>query len=184
MADRPMPAFSHSSAPPTDPVAALIEAAGYGQASAAAFAAFDSAYFQQVRMVLKGEVPRQLLAELNLDLDLTEFHALTAIHRIEAGIGRAAPEPPTVGLLAEELAIDPSRASRLAAELIGKGYLRRAADQGDGRKSVLQPTRRAEEAFGAFRAARWRRMLAAFDGWTEAEIATFAKLFARFVGSL
>lgn len=177
-----MPAFTTNSPPLDDPVGEMIADAGYGSRAAEAFAEFDAAYFQHVRMVLRGEMPRQLLAELGLELDLTQFHALTAIRRIGAGIGRDRPQAPTVGLLAEELALDPSRASRLASELIAKGYLRRAADQEDGRKSILEPTAKAEDAFAAFRVARWRRMLGAFEGWSEDEVETFATLFSRFVG--
>lgn len=178
-----MPTFASPDSKRAEPMGALIAEAGFDESAAEAFAAFDAAYFQHVRMVIRGEMPRQVLAELGLELDLTEFHALTAIRRIGAGIGRAQPQAPTVGLLAEELAVDASRASRLASALIAKGHLRRAADQEDGRKSVLELTPLAEDALAAFRAARWRRMLAAFDGWSETDIATFAQLYSRFVES-
>ena len=166
-----------------DPAVRLIERTGWSDAARDDFTAFDAAFFTHVRQILRGEVPRRLLAELDLGLELTEFHALTAIHRIGLGLGRGRAEPATVGLLAEEMAIDPSRASRLATALIARGFLVRGAAQDDGRKSVLIPTAQAEAAFAAFREARWAHMLAHFEGWTEEEVATFTRLFERFVAA-
>ncbi|GGL69793.1 hypothetical protein GCM10011392_25380 [Wenxinia marina] len=161
----------------------MIAEAGHEGATADAFASFDAAFFQFIRMIRMGEVPRKIMARLGLDLDIAQFHMLVAIHRIAGGIGRERAEAATVGLVAEELAIDPSRASRIASDLIQRGYLRREAAQDDGRKSVLVLTHKADDAFAEFRAARWERMLAAFDGWSEEEIATFSRLFARFVAA-
>jgi DNA-binding MarR family transcriptional regulator len=47
-------------------------------------------------------------------------------------------EPQSVRSLADQLvSVSPTRASRLVQELVDAGYLRRGADQGDGRKSLI-----------------------------------------------
>jgi len=144
----------------------------------------DSAMFLWHRMAMKGEVPGRLIAELGLDLDLTQFYCLTAINRIRAGIGRPEPQPATIGLLAEEMNIDPSRASRLAADLIAQGYLRREAVQEDGRKSVLVLTDKAVTAFTAFRDRKWEKLVQVYAGWTDAELDLFSSLFTRYCAAL
>ena len=141
----------------------------------------DSAVFLWHRMAVKGELPARLMTEMGVGLEPSQFFALTAVVRIECGIGRARPEAATVGLLAEELAIDPSRASRVASELIAGGFLRREADQHDGRKTILRLTEKASETMSAFRELKWSRLLEVFGDWEGEEVEVFSRLFARYV---
>jgi DNA-binding MarR family transcriptional regulator len=158
----------------------LLEA-GFSEEAAIALLALDSGMFHHVRRVMKGDVPQSLLDELGTDLETTQFHALSALTRIRNGYGRPAPEEPTVGLLAEELAVDPSRASRIASDLVERGYLARAVSQADGRRSVLELTPKAGELFEAFHKAKWQRMMRMYQGWSTADIVAFARLFAKYV---
>jgi DNA-binding MarR family transcriptional regulator len=51
-------------------------------------------------------------------------------------------DPQSVRALAEQLvSVSPTRASRLVQELVDAGHLKRGADQGDGRKSLISFTR-------------------------------------------
>lgn len=154
--------------------------AGRSPAAARAMIDLDSAMFLWFRVVAQGGFTAPLLAGLETEVDMTRFRALTAIARLAHGIGRAAPTAPTIGALAEELGIDPSRASRIAADLIEAGLVRREAAQEDGRKSVLALTGRSVAIFEAYRDAKWERYRAVFDGWPDADIESFARLFARF----
>ncbi len=157
-----------------------LVAAGRGPEAAEALIALDSAMFVWYRVVSQGQFTAPLLSAVGAPLELSQFRALTAVTRIAQGIGRAAPAAPTVGALAEELGLDPSRASRVAADLIAAGYLRREAAQEDGRKTVLALTDMAIATFAAYRDIKWDRYVAVFDDWSDKEIATFATLFARF----
>jgi len=146
---------------------ANLRAAGFSAEAADALMGLDLDMFHYVRRVMKNDVPQSLLDELGTGLEATQGHALAAIVRIRHGQGRAAPEEPTVGLLAEEMAVDPSRASRIASDLVDRGYLVRAVSQADGRRSVLELTDKA-------------RGMRLFNDWTTDEIVTFARLFARY----
>ena len=157
-----------------------LAAAGHGPEAVAALLALDAEMFGWHRRVVKGELPGRLIAELGLELELSQFSALTAVNRIVQGIGRDRPALATVGLLAEEMSIDPSRASRIASGLIAAGWLRRAAAQDDGRKAVLEFTDMARDVFARFREAKWAKMLSVFEGWSEDDIRDFARLFARY----
>lgn len=92
----------------------------------------------------------------------------------------AADRPPTVTEAATALGIDQPRASRLTAQALEAGLLRRRADQADGRRSLLEPTadgRRATEEIQAFRA---RVVAEVTAGWDPDDRAALAKLLARF----
>ena len=154
--------------------------AGFSEDSAIALLSLDLDQFHYMRRVMKGDVPAMLMRELNSGLEATQFHALTAITRIQCGIGRDAATEATVGLLAEELNVDPSRASRIVADLVDRGYLERAASQQDGRRSILTLTQAAVKLFEAFRMRKWQKTMSVFKDWPEADILSFARLFARY----
>ncbi|WP_019869959.1 MarR family winged helix-turn-helix transcriptional regulator [Salinispora oceanensis] len=90
----------------------------------------------------------------------------------------------TVGLVAERLDIDPSRASRVVAATIDSGYLRRVASQRDGRRICLELTELGVEAVqNAHRSRRafYKRL---FAGWSEQDQREFARLLTKFTASL
>ncbi len=168
----------------SDRIRADIVAAGYSDSTADALMAFDAGHFQYVRLVMNGDVPRTLMENLQSELKATQFHALSAILRIQNGHGRPHPQEVTVGSFAEELNLDPSRASRIAADLVERGLLTRAVSQQDGRRSVLVPTEAACTLLEAFVHARWQRTLRLFASWSEADIAAFTTLFGRFTDGM
>jgi DNA-binding MarR family transcriptional regulator len=164
-------------------VAARLATDGFAPEIVKALLDLDSGVFQWHRLVMKGEVLGKLIEELGLELDLSHFYALTAILRLQNGLGRE-PAQVTVGLLAEEMDIDPSRASRIASDLIGRGYVRREAAQEDGRKSILVLTDAAWKVLGQVSDQKWSKMGAIFEGWSEDEITTFARLFLRYIDGI
>ena len=165
-------------------IKATLEAAGFSEDIAIALLSLDADHFMYVRRVMKGDVPQNLMAELNAGVEATQFHALSAIMRIRNGYGRPAPQEVTVGLLAEDLNLDPSRASRIAADLVERGLVARGVSQEDGRRSVLLPTEAAGVLLQAFLMAKWQRTIRLFATWDEADIVTFSALFGRFVDGM
>ncbi len=113
--------------------------------------AFDVAYFQWVRLVMRGELRDLLMRAMEDPLDPAIFHGLTAVARIATGLGRAAPEDPTVGLVAEEMGVDSSRASRIVADLVAQNLAERAVAQNDAPKTVLRLTAQGIETRNAVR---------------------------------
>lgn len=90
----------------------------------------------------------------------------------------------TVGLLAETMHVDPSRASRMVAAAIEAGHVRRLASQADGRKSVLELTDAGREMLAGaerFWLAHYDRAMA---GWTDKERREFALLLTKFCEGL
>jgi len=157
-----------------------LKTAGFSATAITALMDFDSAVFTWKHAVMKGELPRQLIATLNLDIEPQQFYYLTAILRIQTGIKRDKATEATIGLMAEELNVDPSRASRIAADLIAKDYLIREAAQDDGRKSIVVLTDKAKRVFSDFYDMKWSRYMEVFSEWDESEITTFSQLFNRY----
>ncbi|PYE85664.1 MarR family winged helix-turn-helix transcriptional regulator [Pseudoroseicyclus aestuarii] len=166
-----------------DEAAERLRAQGFAEAAIDPLLDFETASFIWSRMIAKGELLSTILSRLQLGVEPAQFHGLTAVVRLQAGVGRPAAEP-TVGLLAGELAVDPSRASRIAADLVAAGFVQRGASPGDGRRSVLALTEKGEAVLQAVRAEKWRALAQVFDGWTPEEIAGFAAQVRRYAQGL
>jgi len=85
-----------------------------------------------------------------------------------------------VGLVAERLGIDPSRASRMVATAIDAGYVERVASQSDGRRITLRLTESGhafEDAMQRFRQAQFAR---AMVDWSDREREQFGRLLLKF----
>jgi DNA-binding MarR family transcriptional regulator len=93
------------------------------------------------------------------------------------------PEPGTqvtVGLVAERLGVDPSRASRLVTAAIDAGYVRRVASQRDARRIGLELTDAGRDALDAAQRFRQAMFGRAMHDWTEHERTEFVRLLSRF----
>lgn len=108
-------------------------------------------------------------------LDLSHLDVIDAVRRI----GREGEV--TVGAIAEMMRIDPSRGSRLVAELVQKGMLERAVSQADARRTVVVLTDLARSYFEE--ASKFKHELIAdiVEGWSEEDVSQFSQLFARFL---
>ncbi|MFZ1469380.1 MAG: MarR family winged helix-turn-helix transcriptional regulator [Paracoccaceae bacterium] len=176
----PGPGPGKGSASYRAPLALALARQGFSPAAVESMLDFDAEHFLYVRRVMKGNIPQALMDELGAGLDVPQFHALSAIMRIRGGYGRPAPQEPTVGLLAEDLCLDPSRASRIAADLVSRGLVSRSVSQEDGRRSILVPTEAGLALMQGFFQAKWQRTARVFADWSEDEITCFARLFARY----
>lgn len=112
-----------------------------------------------------------------------DLHQIAAVDAVAEGPDETQ-EGVTVGVVAERLGIDPSRASRVVTATIQNGYLRRIAAQHDGRRSCLELTDRGANALEQTHRARhglYARLLA---GWTVKDRRDLARLLTRFTASI
>ncbi|MGZ9810498.1 MarR family winged helix-turn-helix transcriptional regulator [Pseudoroseicyclus sp. H15] len=163
-----------------DGVPELIAAHGIGEETAEALLSLDVAMFHSARRAAKGEWVAAILSRMDADLEMVQFQALTSVARRCTSTEGGRVTWATVGDLAEDMQITPSRASRLAAELVTRGYLRRGAAQDDGRKSYLELTPKASRFLERFRSHKWDFILSIYDSWEEEDIRTFARLYGRY----
>ena len=167
-----------------DLIADHAEKAGLPREVAESLIGIDASVFAWRRRTLKGEMSRRILAELDTDIEQAEFEALTAVARLSVGIGGKPPSEVTIGDVAEEMDIDPSRASRLVTALVQKGYLRREIAQSDARRSIVMPTEASDALFENFMVLKWRIVLAAFKDWSQSDVQAFERLLSRYVGAM
>ncbi|HLL65867.1 MAG TPA: MarR family winged helix-turn-helix transcriptional regulator [Micromonosporaceae bacterium] len=91
---------------------------------------------------------------------------------------------PTVTEAAAALGVDQPRVSRLAAQAIAAGLLRREVDQADGRRSPLVLTDEGRRAIDQIRDFRQAVIRTATSGWDAEDRATLARLLLRFVADV
>ncbi|MCM2291844.1 MarR family transcriptional regulator [Allorhizobium sp. BGMRC 0089] len=87
----------------------------------------------------------------------------------------------TVGAVAEQMRIDPSRASRVIADLVRNGMLKREASQEDARRTVVKMTDQAKNLMAHFEAVRHEALGQTLEGWSDEELSLFASQFDRFI---
>ena len=87
-------------------------------------------------------------------------------------------------MVAEQLGIDPSTASRLVAETIGAGYLARLPSSRDKRRLCLELTDTGRTLVA--HAQRYQRAVFEYAtrDWTEAEQQEFGQLLIKFVAAV
>lgn len=82
--------------------------------------------------------------------------------------------------VADALRVDQPRASRLVTAAVEAGWVRRGADQTDGRRAPLAVTPAGRVALDQAHALRRSVVERVTVDWSEGERAEFARLFARF----
>lgn len=145
----------------------------------ASFTAASRALFHLGRTFSKLPMRQILAAQTTQAIELSQILVVQAVQTATAD-GRMA----TVGDVAEQLAIDPSTASRLVTQTIRAGYLTRMTAQHDGRAVQLTLTSTGEAL--ADQAHHYQR--AVFDQitskWSTEERRTFAHLFVKFASAV
>ncbi|AJE47938.1 MarR family winged helix-turn-helix transcriptional regulator [Celeribacter indicus] len=162
----------------------LLDARGFSRGAAEDLLALDLVLFQWRRMAERGEFKGRVLEDMSERLEPAILQGLLSVAQLSAGIGQRAPVQPTIGMVAEIMAVDPSRASRIVSELVSRGYVERRAAQEDARRSVLVTTAKGRRFLDEYTRSKWRIFAEIFDGWEAQDIADFSRLFARYVSRL
>jgi DNA-binding MarR family transcriptional regulator len=173
--ETPLPALACTT-PGDQELVALARERGLGEEAAKAVAAIDSVMNRIRRNIMRREFGRIVLAQVAPDLEVAHMDVIGAIgHR-----GEDDTDEVTVGLIAERLAIDPSRASRVAADVVDRGLARRVASQQDARRICLELTPKGRRFMDAIRQSKMGLFTSALGQWDESELIVFANLLDRF----
>jgi DNA-binding MarR family transcriptional regulator len=134
----------------------------------------------QPRRAVEGPALAGIDEALGEPLSLGVLGVVDAVQDVpEQGTGEV-----TIGLVAERLGLDPSRASRLVAEADDRQLLRRLPSDRDGRRTRLELTAQGEEIFAQVQAVRRAWVAERMAAWSPAERRTFAGLLRRFTADL
>lgn len=120
-------------------------------------------------------IGRTAIANIAPGLDISHLDVLDVMRRIEGEV--------TVGAIAEAMRIDPSRGSRLVADLVARGILRRDASQADGRRSLVVRTEFGDRLLAEIRAVKRTLLARVLEDWPEDELNAFSTLFEKFVSN-
>nr|WP_237370700.1 MarR family winged helix-turn-helix transcriptional regulator [Rhizobium sp. SL42] len=123
-------------------------------------------------------VGRMALKRIGTGLELSDIDAIGVIKRV------APHQEVTVGAIAEQMRIDPSRGSRIVADLVRQGLLERAASQEDGRRSIVRMTEAGKQVLEQIEEIKRELIIEATAGWPQDDIARFATLYDRFTVGL
>jgi DNA-binding MarR family transcriptional regulator len=129
------------------------------------------------RGMARRRLGKAAIREHNLPVDVQVLHVVDVV---DEGPDRPGQEM-NVGLVAERLGVAPSRGSRIVAEAVKAGYVRRVASQRDGRRIRLELTDAGREVVEAARRTRHTYIAQAMKDWTDEERRQFAALLTRFV---
>jgi DNA-binding MarR family transcriptional regulator len=152
---------------------------GLSVEAADAIASIDVTMTRIRRSLARRELARTVMGQLRVDLEVAHLDVINAV----GGLGCEPASPGaevTVGFIAEQMCVDPSRASRLVGEVVDLGYVRRVASQQDSRRICLELTEKGDSFVESFHEIKWNTFASALGDWSEADLATFAKLLDRF----
>ncbi|CAN7329528.1 MarR family winged helix-turn-helix transcriptional regulator [Pararhizobium sp. LjRoot255] len=125
-------------------------------------------------------IGRRVLARLAIDnvapdMEISHLDVLDAVRRAEPDA------EVTVGTIAELMRIDPSRASRIVADMVARGVLRREASQADARRIIVVMTDPGKKLMLEVQAVKRGVIENILADWPEEDVAAFAVLFDKFV---
>lgn len=123
-------------------------------------------------------IVRRALANVSPDLELSAVDVLEIIRRIGPD------QEATIGVISDGLRIDPSRGSRIVADMVANGILERRASQSDGRRSIVVITELGRRIMAEIHSVKHAVVSDIIRDWNDADIEVFAELYERFVDQL
>ncbi|MDM9621301.1 MarR family winged helix-turn-helix transcriptional regulator [Rhizobium sp. S96] len=108
-------------------------------------------------------------------LELSHLDVLEAVRRAEPD-GEV-----TVGAIAEAMRIDPSRASRVVSEMVGRNILLRKASQADARRIVVVMTPLGQRLMSEVKAQKLAIISEIVADWSNDDVEMFGTLFDRYI---
>jgi DNA-binding MarR family transcriptional regulator len=140
----------------------------------------DIAHIGQSMSRMRMITGRRLIARLAIekvapDLELSHLDVLEAVKRARKN-GEV-----TVGTIAEAMRIDPSRASRIVADMVGRGVLERAASQQDARRILVVITPFGWSLLTELKSQKLAIIKDVVSDWSSADAKNFAELFDRYM---
>lgn len=157
---------------------ALLRKAGIAEATVDAVVRIDALLQNWRRRAMKRELGHRALLDLKIGIDLAQLDVLFAIEAPVDEFGEMAAGETMVASVAERLAIDPSRASRVVSEMVEAGYARRAVSQADARRTIIELTDTGRAVVEAVRAYKFLIMGDFLGSWSAEELAQFTRFCA------
>lgn len=120
-------------------------------------------------------IGRLAISRAGAGLELSHLDILSLVRRL------APTQEVTVGALAEQMRLDHSRVSRVVADLVKRGVLRREASQEDARRTLVALTDEGLAWLDRMSDVKHEVIGQILSDWNHADLERFAELYERFV---
>ncbi|MCA1968547.1 MAG: MarR family winged helix-turn-helix transcriptional regulator, partial [Rhizobium sp.] len=114
--------MSNETSPPSPPGAGL---------AADTIARIGNAMARMRLMIGRRFIGNLVISRVGGGMELSHLDVVGTVRRLQAN------QEATVGAIAEELRVDPSRSSRIVADLVRRGLLKREVSQEDARRAII-----------------------------------------------
>lgn len=163
-----------------DHIQSLLGGAGADDRIVDAVMRLDAVSQHWRRKMSKRELGRRAIEKLGLPIELSQLDVLFAISAPAYGDENSDTDETMVATVAERLSVDPSRASRMVADVVSAGYARRAVSQADARRTIVELTAEGRAITEAVRSYKWVMMADYLSGWSKEDIEIFVPLLERY----
>ena len=143
-----------------------------------ALARISEAMTRNRLMTRRRIIGRIAISHVAPALEITHLDVLDVVYRASQT------DQATIGSVADGMRIDPSRASRIVAELVSQDVLERRVCQNDARRSVLVITAKGSALLAEIHAVKHMLLETITESWTPEELDTFSRLYERFTEGL
>lgn len=120
-------------------------------------------------------IGRLAISRAGAGLELSHLDMLSLVRRLSKT------REVTVGALAEQMRLDHSRVSRVVADLVKRGVLRRDASQEDARRTLVALTEDGIAWLDRMNVVKHEVIAQILSDWNEEDLELFAGLYDRFV---
>lgn len=135
-----------------------------------------SAIMGRMRLLIgRRYIGRLAISRAGAGLELSHLDMLSLVRRLSRS------QEVTVGALAEQMRLDHSRVSRVVADLVKRGVLRREASQEDARRTLVALTGDGIDWLDRMNVVKHEVIGQILADWSNEELEQFSDLYDRFV---
>lgn len=145
------------------------------QHAADAIASIGSSMGRLRLMIGRRFLGNLVISRVGGGMELSHLDVVGTVRRLQAT------QEATVGAIAEELRVDPSRSSRIVADLVRQGLLKREVSQEDARRTIVVVTPVGQDLLKKVDEVKRDTIRDVVSDWPEEDIARFAELYDRFI---
>ena len=120
-------------------------------------------------------IGRLAISRVGAGLELSHLDMLSLVRRLSRS------QEVTVGALAEQMRLDHSRVSRVVADLVKRGVLRREASQEDARRTLVALTAEGVAWLDRMNEVKHEVIGQVLSDWNQEDLEAFSDLYERFV---
>lgn len=140
-----------------------------------AIASIGSAMARMRLMIGRRFIGNLVLSRVGGGMELSHLDVVGTVRRLQAS------QEATVGAIAEELRVDPSRSSRIVADLVRQGLLKREVSQEDARRTIVVITPVGQDLLKKADEVKRDTIREIVADWPAEDVERFAELYDRFI---